>query len=446
MTDSPLTHPLAYLRAQRGWGVAEFSRVMQRHGARLGVPLATNRTTVWKWEKGHHPDRDAQYVLADLLGVPADQAVPAMWPAWLPVWEVSGLNAPWTLTGTVAALEDLVRSAHMDRRGFLTITGASLTALGASWAEAPGAFAAVSDGDRMTDRRVTALEQRVEGLRQMDDEMGGARLLEYAQSDLSLITMTIRNGTYTDAMGARLHSLAAQVAYLAGWMAYDSGLHSLGQRYYVAALRAARTAGEHDLGSFLLAEMGVHASDGGYNRERVSLLRTALDQSKKVPLATRAYLYLHLAAALAQQSEHREAASALHTSEKLYDRSGDGRGEWLKWFGESQINSTRGKVMLWAGDSEVATDYLAASVQSSVPRDKAVRVGRLAEAHLAGGDLDGALTAANYGVDLLERKVSSHRAADRLRNFSDKLTPFSKETTVKEFRERLKALPELTAA
>jgi hypothetical protein len=159
------------------------------------------------------------------------------------VWEVSGLNAPWTLTGTVAALEDLVRSAHMDRRGFLTITGASLTALGVSWAEAPGAVAALSNGERVTDRRVTALEQRVESLRQMDDEMGGARLLEYAQSDLSLITMTIKNGTYTDAMGARLHSLAAQVAYLAGWMAYDSGLHSLGQRYYVAALRAARTAG-----------------------------------------------------------------------------------------------------------------------------------------------------------------------------------------------------------
>jgi hypothetical protein len=81
-----------------------------------------------------------------------------------------------------------------------------------------------------------------------------------------------------------------------------------------------------------------------------------------------------------------------------------------------------------------------------VPRDKAVRAGRLAEAHLAGGDLDGALTAANYGVDLLERKVSSHRAVDRLNAFSGKLTKFSKVSAVKEFRERLKALPGVVAA
>lgn len=334
----------------------------------------------------------------------------------------------------------------MDRRGFLTITGGALTALAASWAVAPSAFAAAADGDRVTDGMVSTLEQRVATLRSLDDQMGGARLLEQARTDLALITTLIKNARYTDAAGVRLHSLAAQVAYLTGWMAYDSGLHSAGQQYYVAALRAARTAGDNDLGAFLLAEMGVHASDGGYNKERASLLRTALSQSHGLPMATRAYLYLHLAAALGQQREHREAASALQRSVTLYDKAGKDRGEWMKWFGESQINSTRGKVLLWAGRSEEATNYLAASVNTAVPRDKAVRAGRLAEAHLAGGDLDGALAAANHGVTLLEQRVASNRAVERLNEFSGRLTKYAKEPAVRDFRERLHALPEVVAA
>jgi hypothetical protein len=335
----------------------------------------------------------------------------------------------------------------MDRRGFLTITGGSLTALAMSWATSPSAFAAAAVGDHLTDGMVADLEQRVASLRSLDDQMGGARLLEHARSDLSLITTLIKNSRYTDAVGQRLHGLAAQVAYLTGWMAYDSGLHSAGQQYYVTALRNARTAGDDDLGAFLLAEMGVHASDGGYNKERASLLQTALSQTAgAVPPATRAYLYLHLAAALAQNQEHRNAATALQRSVTLWDKASDDRGEWLKWFGPSQINSTRGKVMLWAGRPEEATTFLSASVNASVPRDKAVRAGRLAEAHLAGGDLDGALAAANHGASLLEQRVASNRAVERLNEFSARLGRFGKEPAVRDFRERLKALPEVAAA
>jgi hypothetical protein len=442
----PLAHPLAYLRESRGWGVAAFSRTMQEHGARLGIPLATNRTLVWKWEHGQTPDAAAQRVLADLLGVPADQARPELWPAWLPVWELQCLTRPWTADGTVTALEALM--AHTDRRGFLTITGSALTALAASWAAAPSALAAAADGDRVTDDMVTTLEQRIATLRALDDQMGGARLLDQARSDLSLITALLKGATYTDTIGVRLHSLAAQVAYLAGWMAYDSGLHSAGQEHYVAALRAARTANDDDLGAYLLAEMGVHAADGGYNRERVQLLRTAISASSRVPRVTEAYLHLHLAAALAQQQEHREAAGALQRSLGLYDKSDPSeRGAWLCWFDESQINSTKGKIALAAGHSAEATEYLAASVRTAVPRDKAVRAGRLAEAHLAGGDLDGALAAANQGIELLEQRVASHRAVDRLSAFSGKLNQrFAAEPAVRAFRDRLASLPEPSAA
>jgi hypothetical protein len=215
-TEPLAVHPLTFLLQTRGWGKAEFARLMQRHGRALGIPLATNRTTVWKWARGQEPDADAQRVLADLLGVPHEQACAEGWPRWLPVWEVTGLTAPWTEAGTVEALSDLVGSGRTDRRGFLTITGAALTGLAASWVDAPSATAAALDGDRVTDTMVTAIEQRVSTLRTLDDQLGGPRLLEQARGDLALVTGLLDGGRYTGEVGLRLYALAARAAHLTG--------------------------------------------------------------------------------------------------------------------------------------------------------------------------------------------------------------------------------------
>lgn len=174
MSDPMALHPLTYVREGKGWGKAELARRMRERGAALGVPLATNRTTVWKWEQGQAPDADAQRVLADLLGVPEDHVRSVSWPRWLPAWESTALAAPWTPVGTVKVFADLVRSGHMDRRGFLSITGVALTGVAANWAAAPEAFASAIDGDRVTDAMVTTIEARVDTLRTLDDQMGGA--------------------------------------------------------------------------------------------------------------------------------------------------------------------------------------------------------------------------------------------------------------------------------
>ncbi|WP_344384586.1 transcriptional regulator [Streptomyces thermolineatus] len=406
--------------------------------------LATNRTVVWKWEEGGQvPDAAAQQVMASLFGIAPEDADPANWPYWLPVWDTKSVDAPWTPAGTVETLADLVRSGHMDRRGFLTITGATLTALAANWAEAPAAFASALDGDAVTDRMVTALEQRLDTLRSLDDEMGGARLLEQARGDLALITGLLKNARYGEAAGSRLYSLAARTSYLTGWMAYDSGLRSAGQEYYVSALRAARTSGDNALGAFILAEMGVHASDIGQDRERVKMTDTAVQKvPRTTPPGVLSYLELHRAEALSRNGQHRRAGQSLSRAFALWEKHGSvALPDWMRWYGEHQLHSTEGKILFRAGDVNRSVDALADSIARAVPRDRAVRSSRLATARLAGGDLDGALDAANAGLTLLESKVTSARAQERLEEFGKKLTPFRAEPRVKEFREHLRALP-----
>ncbi|MER6129835.1 transcriptional regulator, partial [Streptomyces sp. NPDC001795] len=340
-------HPLTFVRQSSGWGKAELARHMQRRGKELGIPLATNRTTVWKWEQGQEPDADAQRVLADLLRVPYDQVQAEGWPRWLPVWEVTGLTAPWTEAGTVAALADLVGSGRMDRRGFLTITGAALTGLAANWAEAPSAFALALNGDRVTDTMVSTIEQRINTLRTLDDQLGGARLLEQARGDLALITSLLSAGRYTDKIRIRLYALAAQVSHLTGWMAYDAGLRSAGQRYYVGALRSARTAGDDAFGAFVLAEMGLHVSEAGRTAERVELISTAIDNAPRtLSPYTQTFLYLHKAEALSRDGDHQRAGTALNRAASLWEcHTLDETPDWLDWFGEAQLKSTEGKVL-----------------------------------------------------------------------------------------------------
>ncbi|NEA84992.1 transcriptional regulator [Streptomyces sp. SID7958] len=444
MPGEPLAvHPLSFVLQTRGWGKAEFARLMQKHGRALGIPLGTNRTTVWKWEQGQEPDADAQRVLADLLRVPDEQVRAEGWPRWLPVWEVTGLTAPWTEAGTVEALSDLVGSGRMDRRGFLTITGTALAGLAASWVDAPSAFASALGGDRVTDTMVSTIEQRICTLRTLDDQLGGARLLEQARGDLALVTGLLSGGRYTDRVRLRLYALAARVSHLTGWMAYDAGLRSAGQRYYVGALRSARTAGDDAFGTFILAEMGVHVSEAGRTAERVDLISTAIDNAPhSLSSRTQTFLYLHKAEALSRDGYHRKAGTALNRAASLWERdAAEENPDWLDWFGEGQLRSTEGKVLLRSGQVERATSSLETSVASAAPRDKAVRSSRLAEARLAGGDLEGALDAANYGAGLLEDSVSSVRALDRLKEFSARLEPHIYVPSVREFRERLQELP-----
>ncbi|MFC9952584.1 transcriptional regulator [Streptomyces prasinus] len=444
MPGEPLAvHPLSFALQTRGWGKAEFARLMQKHGKSLGIPLATNRTTVWKWEQGQEPDTDAQRVLADLLRLPDEQVRKEGWPRWLPVWEVTGLTAPWTEAGTVETLSDLVGSGRMDRRGFLTITGTALTGIAASWVDAPSAFASALNGDRVTDTMVSTIEQRISTLRTLDDQLGGARLLEQARGDLALVTGLLSAGRYTDKIRVRLYALAARVSHLTGWMAYDAGLRSVGQSYYVGALRSARTAGDDAFGAFILAEMGVHVSEAGRTAERVDLISTAIDNApRSLSPCTQSFLYLHKAEALSRDGDHRKGDTALNRAASLWERhAAEENPDWLDWFGEAQLRSTEGKVLLRSGQVERATSSLQTSVESAAPRDKAVRSSRLAEARLIGGDLEGALDAANYGAGLLEDSVSSVRALDRLKEFSTRLEPHKSVPSVREFRERLQELP-----
>lgn len=170
----------------------------------------------------------------------------------------------------------------MDRRGFVVLTGAEVLLPVYAWRVNSGAWNAYQDGGR---RQVSAaLVEEVERLvsirRKMDDEQGGGPLLEMLHSDLRFVAGLLKNGTYTDHAGRRLHAVAGELARLAGWTAFDSGRHATAQQYYLAALRAAAATGDRALGVNVVGFMGHQARLTGRTSDAIQLMDVAVAEAQ----------------------------------------------------------------------------------------------------------------------------------------------------------------------
>ena len=116
---------------------------------------------------------------------------------------------------------------------------------------------------------------------------------------------------YSDQVGRRLHAIAGESLRLAGWTAFDAGQHPQAQRYWVAALHAAHTAGDRALGANILGFMSRQAIELGQIRESVTLAETALTGYPSASPKVAAILDLRAAQAHAHDGATTECRRAI---------------------------------------------------------------------------------------------------------------------------------------
>src|SRR5215469_7174605 len=103
----------------------------------------------------------------------------------------------------------------------------------------------VRNGARLNvgDSDVEAVRMTAQLFMTLDFQFGGgharAALAQYYANDVC----PLLDGRYSEQVGRRLFSAAAEVAQLLGWTAYDIGRHGLAQRYLIQALRLAQEIG-----------------------------------------------------------------------------------------------------------------------------------------------------------------------------------------------------------
>ena len=139
MTDFPPARPvLAELLAELGWRPEPLARRLNALATAHGRPERLHEKTPYKWLRGERPRTPWPGLVAALLTEGLGREVTAAvlgWPGEVLecVPASTGLVLPWTATGSLRALHAVAHAGGVDRRLFLTLTGAAVTAPAHEW-------------------------------------------------------------------------------------------------------------------------------------------------------------------------------------------------------------------------------------------------------------------------------------------------------------------------
>jgi hypothetical protein len=333
----------------------------------------------------------------------------------------------------------------MDRRNFILVTGSALTASLLSWlTRDPVAAGQIIGGRRIGEAAVDHIERRVRELRHADDTDGGGQLIAEASASLDMVVTLLKDRTYTDAQGSRLHAAAADFARMRAWAAFD--VHDVcADTAFDGALRAAHAASDPALGAHILAfwSIAAHNCDRPADAEAMTSAALAAVRGRTTP---RVEAMLHSRRARAR-AHLRDIAcwNDLGRAADLLGSCADGHDddpEWVYWFDRSELLGTVASTHL-DFDQPKRAEHAFVQAAALFPQDRvrthALFLVRQADAQWRQNDLERACATAGRALDL-SAEISSHRSTGPLRELSAKMTTHDAIPAVRDFRERAAAM------
>lgn len=436
-----LLHPLAVVRAERGWSQEELAR---RIADRIGG--ARERGKVWRWEnRGVVPDETTQRALALELGVPVDRLFSRPWPTWLPGGEGVDVDSPWTTLAAVAALDSTVSEALVDRRTFLTLGAEGAAVLAASWPGTENPPLATTEAyDGMSDDLVTSLEQRLPTLRSLDDLRGGGAARSVIDSELRTATEVLKQGVLRGSIERRLLQVAGELARIAGWASFDIGMKASAERYFVTGLRAAHAAADRALGANIIKCTALLMIESERAHDALVLADAACRSTQSAPPRVQATLAVRQARVHAVLHHDSQCDALLGEAEDLLGQA-LGRNDhpaYVNYFGPAELTAQTAACHLILGRHDVSTRLLDTVVRDQ-PRSRArdLTTYRLwqAESALALGEVE-------YACGLLGQTApavaaeSSTRNRTRWASVLRLLRPYADVPAVRDLDERTRDL------
>ena len=440
---------LRELIAEARWTGQGLARAVNAAGAELGLALTYDRTTVSHWLSGSRPSATVARLAAEALSRRLGRAVTVQETGLGPpelrtaVAPMVGLDAAGLDDGAARLLDLCAADADPSRRAALRDLVYSVAALRA----AGGAPRIAGPGHG---ERAARHSQRAHAVRAMtglfstaDSLFGGSHIRPALTGYLS---GDVAHWLRSPGPPQARHELAVAVAelgYLAAFVCFDSGLHGLAQRYYLASLGLAEHSGDPALRATILRGMSVQAYSLRHVREALRLAEAADAHSGALPPARAAALAGQLAVASAANGLHRAASAQLRRAESLLDERGSA-DEPVGAYHRSSLGHQSAEVLAAAGDRRGAIGVLASSIRQRPDgerRSRAVTVARLAHLQLDAGHLE----AACASVGLLCEDypyLRSARVDDSLGALRKRLRPFSRNAQARAALGRISALGE----
>lgn len=289
-----------------------------------------------------------------------------------------------------------------------------------------------------TIRRMTAT------FRSLDNLYGGGHVrttvVRFLASDVAPL---LRDGRFDAAAGAPLLSATAELTRLAGWAAYDTGMHGLAQRYLIQALRLAMAAADRPLGAEILAAMSHQSTYLRAHGVAVDLARAAdrvaRDAGVQAIQAEAAVMEAHGHAVAGNEAACAKALDRAERTLDAADRSKD--PQWIRYFDEAYLSAKFGHCFTAMGRGDLAGRFAARSLDmdAGYVRGRQFNLALLAVAHAQAGDPEPAGMIGLQAVELAER-LQSTRAVDYLRDLAGRLAAHVGVAEVDEFQERVRPL------
>lgn len=258
----------------------------------------------------------------------------------------------------------------------------------------------------------------------------------------------------------RLLSIMAELAQLAGWMAYDHGLHGVAQRYYVLALHACREAGPSAvaLGVKIIGDMTQLSTALGNYGDSLSLAQTALYALPRSESRLVRSELLGLESRAFAQLGAREAPDAGRSAEACvevwHEAAEDGPApDWLHYMNQAEVDclaaNTYTELALraddqtrwraYAGRAEYHTLQARQTRAHGYDRSRILDEIRLAKVRLSQREPVEAVEVATSALELAEA-VRSSVVFDWLIRFHTELaTRHGHEAAVQDFTTQLRA-------
>jgi transcriptional regulator with XRE-family HTH domain len=252
----------------------------------LAEQVGCERSTVIRWERAEtEPQPWVRPRLAQLLQLTPEELnelladvadVPAERDGFTLVTSVP-LDFSLSTASTVRIVEGFSAHDIASRRQALAslavVTGAALLHPVRQWA-ASLALVGGSPSEAGTEE-VAELEQAVTLFRRWDASGAGGLRRKAVVGQLNAVAESLSDH-HPPAISARLFQVTAELAQLAGWMAYDQGLYGVAQRYYLLALHACREGSCPDLGAKVIGDMTQLSTALGHYDDSLAMARTAL--------------------------------------------------------------------------------------------------------------------------------------------------------------------------
>ncbi|WP_280453978.1 hypothetical protein [Nocardia brasiliensis] len=259
------------------------------------------------------------------------------------------------------------------------------------------------------------------------------------------------HSNYTDTVGRRLHSSAGEMLRLAGWLAFDGGQHARAQRYWIAALHAAHTAGDRALAANTLGFISCQAKDIKNPREAIALAETARKGYRGASPRVSAILALRAAEAYATSGSIIGCRRAIDDAFVQLDSPPTTAPDWSYWLNDGHAHGQAGFCYLQLEDFSAARRHFRHALRLQDPtaaREGALRYTLLATTYARQNDpdIDQALTLADRAVDTLTGEVDSTRCVGHLNTLLRDLNPHHRRPAVRQLTERVRLLQTVRAA